>query len=108
MTKTLNGGSDDYYLSNILSAYGKKVVADLFPDYQFRASPVITEDTPWDFDPVLLPEAEGETTRETRTIPGLKPEGRGPGTGKIGRAHVGPPLTNAHNVCRRLLEEKNL
>src|SRR3546814_12716387 len=76
MTKTLNGGSDDYYLSNILSAYGKKVVADLFPDYPFRESPVIPEGTPWDFQPVPLPEAEGETTRETRTIPGLKPERR--------------------------------
>src|SRR3546814_5602336 len=27
--------------------------------------------------------------------------------GQIGRAHVGPPVTNAHHVCRLLLEKIN-
>src|SRR3546814_3632324 len=29
----------------------------------------------------------------------------GPGSGKIGRAHVRTPVTNAHLVCRLLLEK---
>src|SRR3546814_5549432 len=29
------------------------------------------------------------------------------GHGQIGRAHVGTPVTNAHLVCRLLLEKKN-
>src|SRR3546814_17513882 len=98
MTKTLNGGSDDYYLSNILSAYGKKVVADLFPDDPFRESPVIPEGTPWDFQPVPLPEAEGETTRETRTIPGLEPERSVPGTGSNNWAVSGSKTTSGNPI----------
>src|SRR3546814_15653532 len=88
-----------------ICAYGKKVVADLFPDYPFRESPVIPEGTPWDFQPVSLPEAEGETTRETRTIPGLKPERSVPGTGRNNRAVYGsttasgnPTLDNDRNI----------
>src|SRR3546814_12786 len=81
-----------------ICAYGKKVVADLFPDYPFRESPVIPEGTPWDFQPVPLPEAEGETTRETRTIPGLKPERSVPGTGSNNWAVSGSKTASGNPI----------
>src|SRR3546814_2600410 len=34
-------------------------------------------------------------------------EGQNPEPGKIGRAHVCTPVTNAHLVCRLLLEKQN-
>src|SRR3546814_1845768 len=54
--------------------------------------------------------------RGSREKPGEVGEGRGSGLaagaaaqrlGQIGRAHVRTPVTNAHLVCRLLLEKKN-
>ena len=57
MRHTLNGGSYDYRLTNVLTKYGAEVVADLFPDYPSIESPIVPEGTPWAFSPVALPVA---------------------------------------------------
>ncbi|POY38423.1 penicillin acylase family protein [Solitalea longa] len=56
MTSTLAGGSDDFYLTNILKQYGPSVVKDLFPDYPFREDPIIPVGTKWAFNPLKAPE----------------------------------------------------
>lgn len=55
LRNTLNGGSHDYRLSNVLAKYGPEVVADLFPSYPSVESPIIPEGTPWNFKPVGVP-----------------------------------------------------
>lgn len=57
MSATLAGGSNEFYMSNILMKYGANVVKDLFPDYPFRADPIIPEGTKWDFNPLPIPPA---------------------------------------------------
>lgn len=54
MSATLAGGSNEYYMSNILSKYGPDVVKDLFPDYPFREDPIIPEGTKWNFKAVTV------------------------------------------------------
>lgn len=55
MRNTLNGGSNDIRLTQVLAKYGPDVVADLFPDYPAIASPIVPEGTVWDFDPLASP-----------------------------------------------------
>lgn len=55
LRNTLNGGSNDYRLSNVLVKYGVDVVEDLFPSYPSIESPIIPEGTPWNFRPVAEP-----------------------------------------------------
>lgn len=55
MRNTLNGGSNDYRLTQVRAKYGPEVVADLFPDYPAVESPIIPTGTPWDFTPVAVP-----------------------------------------------------
>ena len=55
MRNTLNGGSYDIRLTNVLATYGPDVVADLFPEYPAVESPIVPEGTPWDFDPLASP-----------------------------------------------------
>ncbi|MFC3197344.1 penicillin acylase family protein [Parapedobacter deserti] len=55
MRYTLNGGSNDARLTNVLAKYGPDVVADLFPDYPAKESPIIPEGTDWAFTPVGPP-----------------------------------------------------
>ncbi|WP_257668252.1 penicillin acylase family protein [Parapedobacter tibetensis] len=55
MRNTLNGGSNDYRLSNVLAQYGPDVVADLFPDYPAVESPIVPEGTDWTFSPLAIP-----------------------------------------------------
>ncbi|HWK99097.1 MAG TPA: penicillin acylase family protein, partial [Parapedobacter sp.] len=55
MRNTLNGGSNDIQLTQVLSKYGPDVVADLFPDYPAMASPIVPEGTVWDFDALDAP-----------------------------------------------------
>lgn len=55
LRNTLNGGSHDYRLSNVLAMYGDSVVQDLFPFYPTVESPIIPEGTPWNFTPVGTP-----------------------------------------------------
>src|SRR5690606_38157909 len=55
MSSTLNGGSNDYRLTEVLARYGADVVADLFPAYPAMASPIVPPGTPWNFDPLAVP-----------------------------------------------------
>ena len=64
MSATLAAGSDEMKMSNILETYGKEVINDLFPDYPFKADPIIPAGTQWDFNPI---KASTETT-ETQFI----------------------------------------
>ena len=58
MRQTLNGASNDFRLTNVLSQYGPETVNDLFPDYPSVESPIIPAGTPWNFrpEPVKTPE----------------------------------------------------
>ncbi|MGB4776627.1 MAG: penicillin acylase family protein [Daejeonella sp.] len=55
MSATLAGGSNEFYMSNILNKYGLDVVKNLFPDYPFREDPIIPTGTKWDFKPLNSP-----------------------------------------------------
>ncbi len=55
LRNTLNGGSNDYRLSNVLAKYGPSVIEDLFPSYPSLESPIIPEGTPWNFKPAAVP-----------------------------------------------------
>lgn len=55
MRNTLNGGSNDYRLTNVLAKYGADVVADLFPGYPAVESPIVPVGTAWDFPPTATP-----------------------------------------------------
>src|SRR5690606_14991371 len=55
MRHTLNGGSYDYRLTNVLTKYGPEVVAELFPDYPAIESPIVPQGTPWQFSPLAVP-----------------------------------------------------
>ena len=55
MSATLAGGSNEFYMNNILQKYGPEITKNLFPDYPFREDPIIPVGTKWDFDPVNVP-----------------------------------------------------
>jgi penicillin amidase len=55
MSATLAGGSNEFYMNNILQKYGPEITKNLFPDYPFREDPIIPVGTKWDFDPVNIP-----------------------------------------------------
>ncbi|RFS16233.1 penicillin acylase family protein [Emticicia sp. C21] len=55
MRQVLNGGSEDFRMSNVLAKYGPEVVKDLFPDYPIVESPIIPVGTKWEFTPVPVP-----------------------------------------------------
>ncbi len=57
MSATLAGGSNEFYMSNILNKYGPEVTKDLFPDYPFREDPIIPAGDQWDFTPLPVPPA---------------------------------------------------
>lgn len=59
MRNTLNGGSDDYRLSNIVSKYGLEVAKDLFPSYPTVESPIIPVGTKWP-TPIAVPAQPSE------------------------------------------------
>lgn len=63
MSATLAGGSDEFYMSNILNKYGPEITRDLFPDYPFREDPIIPEGTGWNFGPLPLPQAPDTISR---------------------------------------------
>src|SRR5690606_26023068 len=60
MRNTLNGGSNDIRLTQVLAKYGPDVVADLFPGYPAMESPIVPEGTPWAFDPLAEPSVPDE------------------------------------------------
>jgi penicillin amidase len=55
MSATLAGGSNEFYMNNILQKYGPEITKNLFPDYPFREDPIIPVGTKWDFEPVNIP-----------------------------------------------------
>ncbi|MFM6975621.1 MAG: penicillin acylase family protein [Sphingobacteriaceae bacterium] len=57
MSATLAGGSNEFYMSNILKKYGADVVKDLFPDYPYREDPIIPVGTKWNFKAERTPDA---------------------------------------------------
>jgi penicillin G amidase len=65
MSATLAGGSNEFYMSNILNKYGADVVKDLFPDYPYREDPIIPKGTKWNFKPVAVQEAPVVTDAKT-------------------------------------------
>ncbi len=56
MRNTLNGGSFDYKLTNMVKKFGLDVVNDLFPDYPTLESPIIPTGTAWNFDALPTPD----------------------------------------------------
>ncbi|MXV52791.1 penicillin acylase family protein [Pedobacter sp. HMF7647] len=55
MSATLAGGSDEFYMSNILKKFGKDVTTNLFPDVTFQDDPIIPKGIKWDFKPIKSP-----------------------------------------------------
>ena len=56
MSATLSGGSNEFYMNNVLNEYGPEIVKNLFPDYPYREDPIIPAGTKWDFKPLDLPQ----------------------------------------------------
>lgn len=55
MSATLAGGSNEFYMSNILNKYGPEITRNLFPDYPFREDPIVPNGTRWDFNSAPVP-----------------------------------------------------
>lgn len=55
MSATLAGGSDELYMTNILSTYGPELTNKLFPNYPTREDPIIPQGTTWNFNPLPIP-----------------------------------------------------
>jgi penicillin amidase len=79
MSATLAGGSNEFYMNNILQKYGPEITKNLFPDYPFREDPIIPVGTKWDFDPVNVPKMPSldETTTALNINTKEKEEGIG-------------------------------
>lgn len=75
MRNVLNGGSDDYRITNIVSKYGLEAVKDLFPDYPSVESPIIPSGTAWK-TPVKVPAPPAEIMASTEQIAMNIPEPR--------------------------------
>ena len=56
MSATLAGGSNEFYMNNILNEFGPEIVQNLFPDYPYREDPIIPKGTKWDFKPLDIPQ----------------------------------------------------
>jgi penicillin amidase len=56
MSATLAGGSNEFYMNNILNKFGPEITKNLFPDYPYREDPIIPVGTKWDFDPIKTPQ----------------------------------------------------
>lgn len=55
MSATLAGGSNEFYMSNILNKYGPEITRNLFPDYPFREDPIVPNGTRWNFNSAPVP-----------------------------------------------------
>jgi len=79
MSATLAGGSNEFYMNNILQKYGPEITKNLFPDYPFREDPIIPVGTKWDFDPINVPKMPSlnETTAALNINTKEKEEGIG-------------------------------
>lgn len=79
MRNTLNGGSTDYRLSNVVSKYGIDVANELFTNYPSYESPIVPVGTKWNFTPLpvkspgteLVPDSKGVLSLN---IPEARPE----------------------------------
>ncbi|WP_411275137.1 penicillin acylase family protein [Daejeonella sp.] len=72
MSATLAGGSNEFYMSNILNKYGPDITKNLFPDYPFREDPIIPNGSKWEFNPQPVPSipevlSNEKTTYQVRT-----------------------------------------
>lgn len=56
MSATLAGGSNEFYMNNILNKFGPEITKNLFPDYPYREDPIVPSTTKWDFEPIKTPE----------------------------------------------------
>ena len=79
MRNTLNGGSDDFRITNVADQYGLEVVKDLFPNYPVVESPTIPVGTPWNFEakkvaPPTAIMAKREENKVLVNIPSPAPE----------------------------------
>ncbi len=63
MRNVLNGGSDDFRMTNALSKYGIDVVKDLFPSYPSDESPIIPVGTKHNFTPVPVPAVPAQISK---------------------------------------------
>lgn len=54
MRNTLNGGSDDFRMSNLVDQYGLEIAADLFPNHPTVESPIVPNETKFDFKPINI------------------------------------------------------
>ena len=89
MRNTLNGGTNDYRISNVLAKYDLETLKDLFPDYPSVESPIIPVGTPWSFTPIKINTPESIFPEKTKgnvafNVPAAKPE-----VGSIGITHFG-------------------
>ena len=67
MSATLAAGSDEMKMSNILEAYGKEVVDDLFPNYPYKEDPIIPAGTQWNFSAIKKTSENALTTSTKST-----------------------------------------
>ncbi|MEY3679015.1 MAG: hypothetical protein RI924_1156 [Bacteroidota bacterium] len=79
MSATLAGGSDEFYMSNMLKKFGSEVMEDLFPNYPFREEPIIPVGTAWNFKPIPSPAipADGSISTQASVQTKVKEEGIG-------------------------------
>ncbi|MGZ5136163.1 MAG: penicillin acylase family protein, partial [Flavitalea sp.] len=63
MSATLSGGSNEFYMDNVVNEFGPEIVKNLFPDYPFREDPIIPAGTKWDFKPATIPQAPALLTQ---------------------------------------------
>lgn len=77
MSATLAGGSDEFYMSNVLNRFGAEAVNDLFPDYPFRNEPIIPAGTDWNFKPLQTVPSSIVPDDKTRIYTRQKEEGTG-------------------------------
>lgn len=61
MSATLAGGSDELFMSRILSTYGEEITTNLFPSHPLRNDPIIPRGTPWRFSPLVIPSSKKQT-----------------------------------------------
>lgn len=64
MSATLAGGSDELYMTNVLSTYGPDLTNRLFPNYPTREDPVIPKGTNWDFNPLPVSSFSNNEVKE--------------------------------------------
>lgn len=72
MSATLAGGSNEFYMNNVLRKFGPEITQNLFPDYPFREDPIIPEGTNWDFKPISIPEVPAINNNDQKSAYHIK------------------------------------